>query len=152
MKKTLYVLALVFALAACTSKNTEENTTETVVEATPATLFDRQWNLAELNGDAVVLDTSFNAIPHLKFTEADSSVVGNAGCNGIGGAFTLSENNGITFTKMRATLMACPNLEVEQQFLAILENVKKYRIEGGRLSLDNENNESLAKLEGVEKP
>lgn len=152
MKKTLYALALVFALAACTGKNTDENTTETVVEATPATLFDRQWNLTELNGNAVVLDTSFNVIPHLKFTEADSSVTGNAGCNGIGGGFSLGENNGISFTKMRATLMACPNLEVEQQFLAVLENIKKYRIEGGTLSLDNENNESLAKLEGVSKP
>ncbi len=155
MKKTFYVLALAIALTACNNKNTEESTettTEAVIEATPVSLFEKQWNLTELNGSAVVLDTTFKMTPHLRFTEADSTVTGNAGCNGVGGGFALSENNGITFTKMRATLMACPNLEVEQQFLTVLENVKKYRIEGGMLSLNNENNESLARLEGVDKP
>lgn len=155
MKRTFYVLALAVALAACNNKNTEEDTgstTSAVVEATPVSLFEKQWNLTELNGSAVVLDTTFKITPHLNFTEADSTVVGNAGCNGIGGRFSLSENSGLSFTKMRATLMACPNLEVEQQFLAVLENVKKYRIEGGTLSLNNANDESLARLEGADKP
>ncbi|WP_367914213.1 META domain-containing protein [Leadbetterella sp. DM7] len=153
MKKTFYVFALALAMAACNpGKESTETTAEETVQAAGTGLFDKQWNLAEIKGNAVVLDSSFHATPHLTFTESDSSVAGNAGCNQIGGGFMLTGSDGITFTKMRSTLMACPNLEVEQQFVAELENIKKYRIEGTTLLLNNENSETLLKLEGIDKP
>jgi len=43
--------------------------------------------------------------------------------------------------------MACPNLEIEQQFIEVLRKVTSYRIEGNTLTLTSENNEASVQLE-----
>ena len=155
MKKSIFILALAALAMACNNagrqqdgkRTTEEHTTETATVS--ADLFGKEWKLTTLNGEAIVLDTTFNTEPHLIFDEVSSRVAGNGGCNGFGGNLELTAEGGIGISDIAATQMACPNLNLEQRFITVLTNVKSYRIEGNTLVLEGENSETAALFEQV---
>jgi len=155
MKKSIFILALAAATAACNNSGrqqeeaTEEITQADTIEAivVPPDIFDKEWKLTGLNGQAIVLDTSFNAEPHLLFDKVNNRVIGNAGCNGFGANLERIGDTGIVISDIAATEMACPNLEIEQQFIEVLRKVTSYRIEGNTLTLTSENNEASVQLE-----
>lgn len=149
IKQTVLVLFLAFTAFACT-QNTSEN--ENLGESTPQTplvLTDNTWNLLELNGTAIEIDESFNGIPHITFQIEDNKVIGNAGCNSFFGTYEAGENNDIKLSPMGSTMMACPNLEIEDAFLAALENIKSYQIDGNILTLKAEDDQVVGKFENM---
>ncbi|RQP15953.1 MAG: META domain-containing protein [Parapedobacter sp.] len=150
MKRSLLIVALAVVAAACDNTNTKNTSQQATVEeqvAADATdLFGKEWKLIELSGKAIQLDTTFNKEPHLIFNEETNRLNGNGGCNNFMGSFELKEGGGIELSQAGATMMACPNLELEGQFFDALEQTKSYRIEGNNLFLDNGKNEDLAKL------
>jgi len=151
MKKSILIIALAVAAAACNNgatKSSPEQTEETQTqEVTTSDLYGKEWNLVDLNGKAITVDTTFPKKPHLVFEKDSSRAVGNGGCNGFSTHFEVKENGGIEISRAAATLMACPNMDIEQQFFDILTKVKSYQIDGNSLTLYNENKEALAKLE-----
>lgn len=80
----------------------------------------------------------------------DNRVVGFAGCNNITGSYTLEEGNRIRFGKMAATLMICPDVDVnEYEFLQIFELADNYTITDDVLSLNVGRRAPLAVFEAV---
>jgi heat shock protein HslJ len=73
----------------------------------------------------------------LTFNE-DGTVVGNSGCNGLGGSYSV-EGNQVTFSEIVSTLIACeePLMAQENAVHRVLTDTATYQIEGDALTLSN---------------
>ncbi len=153
MKKSTLIIVLAAATIACNNNekqnNTQENTAieqKTETASSSPDLFGKDWKLLELNGKAIVLDTTFPRQPHIIF-ETKNRVSGNLGCNGFGANLELKQNNEIKVSEIVATEMACPNLEIEQSFLVVLQNATHFLLENNTLTLTNDKKETTARLQ-----
>jgi len=114
----------------------------------PATgaLEDTYWKLTQLD-DAPVLPEQRQAEPNLLLKSLDHSVTGNAGCNRMTGHYTL-DGAKLEFGQMATTRMACKTgMDVEQRFLAVLERVKTWHLDGRHLELLDADGKRVADLE-----
>lgn len=99
----------------------------------PAPLTGTYWRLVELRTDErTPVDPALGA--HLVFE--DGRVSGSSGCNRLTGSYTVQDDS-LRFSGLAGTRMACapPAMMLEQRFLAALEKVDRYRIEGEMLLL-----------------
>lgn len=149
IKKSFLAISLALFAFSCTQKTNENNTPQEEPVQVVLNLTDNTWNLQELNGKSIDIDTSFNGFPHITFEATENKIVGNAGCNRFFGTYETGENNGLSLSQMGATMMACPNLDLEQEFLKALEGVKSFQIEGKNMSLLNSENQVIAKFENM---
>lgn len=91
------------------------------------------WKITEIMGQPI--KTIGAKIPVLEFS-SDGRFSGNAGCNTIGGAFMLKEPLGIQFSKMMSTLMACADMQQEEQLKQALETTDNFSLSENRLTLN----------------
>jgi heat shock protein HslJ len=104
------------------------------------------WTLTNL-GDVAVNAPSSAQTPHILLSRANHRVTGSGGCNRITGSYQLN-GNGLRFSKMAATLMACVSgMETEKAFLHALEQVRTWKITGQQLELTDETGHPVARLE-----
>ena len=137
MKKLIYVAALSFlAFQACNnSKQVQDSQTPLTAEP-PQQLLDTYWKLTELNGQMIGEANADRKEVYLILRKAESRVQGNAGCNGYGGTYTLDPNGfNIKFSQMIRTQMACPGLDVENEYLKALELADNYYLKNGELQI-----------------
>ncbi len=78
------------------------------------------WVLERLNGKEVDKTLFENKQPYLEIHIKDSRVLGYAGCNNFNGKFTFEGPDILFSENMAMTLMACPNLELESEFVRSL--------------------------------
>lgn len=125
MNKIILIL-LVFALFQC--KSAEKNTSTAMLENT-------YWRLAEMNGEPVATPADAKEV-HMILTSVDSekTVKGFAGCNNIGGSFTL-EGNKIHFTTISTKMFCQDRMEVEDFLTNALSKADAYSIKGEELYL-----------------
>ena len=117
-----------------------------------AILLGKQWQLLELDGKAVAEKVN-GRMPFLQFDAESGRYQASGGCNGVGGEYTLEKDNGITFGPGMSTMMACPDMSVEQGLRGLFEKANTYTIDGKNLSLSNkETGKLLAKFVAVGKP
>ncbi|MBX2951975.1 MAG: META domain-containing protein [Leadbetterella sp.] len=110
---------------------------------------EKYWKLIELNGKPVTVSEGGRE-PHLIIRREDNRVTGNGGCNGFGGTYELNEATGrIRFSKVAATLMACPWDNVEGEFFEVLDKVDNFTTDGKFLSLNKARMAPLARFEVV---
>ena len=64
--------------------------------------------------------------PFIAFDVKKKTIHGNAGCNLINGGFETSASNAksISFPGVASTMMACPDMEIEDAILKAMGNVK----------------------------
>jgi heat shock protein HslJ len=114
-------------------------------------LQDTKWILVELMGVPVNAAT----LPKQAFLILQSSeirAIGTAGCNNFNGEYDVDESKmSIRFSKMTTTLMACENMEVEAQFLEIIETVDNYSLNGKALTLNRAKMAPLMRFVAAEK-
>lgn len=142
--------------------NSEENTTseklnnrmvvKTVIkEVDPAegkfTLAKTKWKLIELNGKKV--RQKGNKAYFIKLNSNDGKFNGYAGCNTFSGNYVMPSPRALAFTNIVSTRMACPNMELEAQVLAMLETVDNYRIKSDILYLRKTKMTTVAKFEAI---
>lgn len=155
MKKSILALAISLLAFACSTpeSNTEFNDEAEARHEVVFDLTDNQWNLTELNGGEFELSEGFDTAPYIAFVreEEENKITGNAGCNSYFGDYELSEGNSISFSKMGATMMACPNHELEQSYLDAVETTVSFIIDQNTLSFLNEEGEVVARFENGEK-
>jgi heat shock protein HslJ len=72
--------------------------------------------------------------PHLTLRSDSGSVAGSGGCNRLFGTYALT-GNGLRFSGLGSTKMACPDMEIETAFTQALERVDTWRIAGAELQL-----------------
>jgi heat shock protein HslJ len=68
----------------------------------------------------------------------DETVIGNSGCNGFGGKYTVKGDQ-ITFSEIVSTLMACDAARMTQEAAVhrVLSDTATFKIEGAILTLTN---------------
>lgn len=106
------------------------------------------WKLVELNGKPVA-SGSTQKEPYIRLVAEDNRLEGTGGCNGMGGSYELKAPNRIRFSGIIRTLMACENLEVENDLIRALETADSYHFSGDSLQLFRARMAPLAKFEAV---
>lgn len=103
----------------------------------PEQVFNKEYSVVAINGTK--LEVSEEEQPTMAFDWAEKRVAGTTGCNRY---FSQFEINGteIKFQKAGSTMMACPDMTIENQFLSSLEKVKKYESSKEGIRLMDENN------------
>lgn len=76
------------------------------------------WKLIQMNGDN---SKKYNQNICIDFTS--HKIYGNAGCNGFGGSFIYNPSKGtLAFGPLAQTELTCESIQIEQEFLDILQN------------------------------
>jgi len=105
-----------------------------------------RWVLTELRGQPVALPDSQQQ-PFLSFDAEAGRVSGNASCNNFFGEYAIKPGNRISFPgNMGMTMMACPDMALEQQFVDVLRMVDNYAVADDTLSLNRARMAPLARF------
>lgn len=117
---------------------TQKKTRQTMIpESTQAiereNALEENWELIEMDGEAVS-DIFPDKHPTIEFKIKEKQISGFAGCNQYHGQLILDDKY-LKIVGVVATKMACPVLDEEEEFLAILQEVEQYSIAENELSL-----------------
>ncbi len=139
------MLACLMVQAACnpSKKGTDSHSGDTTMVITG-----KKWKLTELYGKPVA-DAINGKMPFLQLDTTDSRYTGTAGCNGMGGEFTLSGSNGIAFSRGMSTMMACEEMWVETELGKALLEADNFTVNGDTLSLNKARMAPLARFRWV---
>lgn len=141
MKKVFVSLCMAAAVTGLSSCGSTKNA------ASLATI-GGEWNIIEINGTAVV-PVSGQEFPYIGFDMDEGRVYGSGGCNRIMGTFALDAKPGVlAMSPLATTRMGCPDMSVEQNVLAALAQVKKFkRLNEGNLLLCTSSNRPVMVLQ-----
>jgi len=132
MRHTIILLVSVATLAACGPINqpAEENAAGQVyvITASDTTLTDTRWRLVEISGVQVASPAEKGKELFVIMQKEGKVVNGFAGCNSFAGTYELVGGEGIKFSQMTSTLMACDDMEMEKQFTSMFANVTSYDV------------------------
>ena len=131
MKKVLFAVAVLFVMAACSG-----------VENLP--MENTKWNLTELQG---ATNEAFADADTFWFALDGEGIIGVGACNRFFGGYMLNEEEGFRVGGMGMTRMACPNMDLEDQFVRVFEEMDGYEISGNVLTL-KKGEEVVAKFAG----
>lgn len=99
-------------------------------------LFGKTWKLIELNGIAYYTAKLKHQVPFFILNESEQRFAANAGCNNIMGQFELDQDSlSLRFLQVASTLMACPDMKLEAEFVKMIEAVDSYSLNGDTLTL-----------------
>jgi heat shock protein HslJ len=148
MKKIIYVFASLFLLLQACNGSKKMATGEPKQMETSLT--DTYWKLTELNGKPVGEAGEERREVYLVLRKKDNRAQGNAGCNGYGGTYELNTNGfNIKFSQVMHTMMACPGLDLENEYLKVIEVADSYYVKDGVLQLNRARMAPLAKFIAV---
>ena len=101
------------------------------------------WVLEEMKGAPVSKD-DFNGkdVPNMEVNINNNRFSGFSGCNRMTGNL-FYELGVLRFVKLASTLMACPSMDMETEFLKALQSSTTYKVENNRLYLSNPSEENL---------
>jgi heat shock protein HslJ len=117
------------------------------IESSQASLVDKKWKLTKLMGKPVSeLDSSAQKV-FILFSTEENRLSGNSGCNSFGGTYTLKEGNRFETSQLISTMMACENMDIEDQFMGVLQKSDTYILQGNRLQITKAKMAPLAEFE-----
>ena len=117
-----------FMLVGCATKK------DMATKGDTSQLIGKKWQLIELNGSPVAEKVN-GKTPYLELLAEGGRYGATGGCNGIGGEYELVKNQGIKFTRGMSTMMACPDMTVEQGFGKVFESADSYTVSDSALTL-----------------
>lgn len=140
MKSLYYYLSALFLavfLVSCQTQTAQKPTTD---------ITGKKWKLTELNGQPIALKNPKNN-PYFKLEMKGMRYEGNAGCNGLGGTFEIKQDvMRIKFNQGMSTMMACEDLDIENQFTRAILAADNYSVNGNTLTLNKARMAPLAKF------
>lgn len=137
MKKYFAAAALLMMMAACGSAGQDKK-----LEGTT-------WKLARMEAipaAAVGKEADFFT---LEFNAADTMVAGRTNCNRFFGKYELKGKE-LELKNLGMTRMACPDMQYEDAFVKMLDEVDRFEIKGAELTLFDDH-KALAVFKAVEK-
>lgn len=149
MKYLIPLLLPAIILIGCESDSSqpkeENHQTKTTVD-----IFETNWTLIELNGDPVSeLETS-QSIPTIRFIESENRFNGRGGCNQYNGGFEFDAESGeIELSQVAATKMACPDMELENLYFSMLDEVDRMEQSSQNLKFYNDTGDTIAQFEAM---
>mgnify|MGYP000946859960 CR=1 FL=1 len=130
MKKYFAAAALLMMMAACGSAGQDKK-----LEGTT-------WKPAK----AITAEADFFT---LEFNAADTMVAGRTNCNRFFGKYELKGKE-LELKNLGMTRMACPDMQYEDAFVKMLDEVDRFEIKGAELTLFDDH-KALAVFKAVEK-
>jgi len=112
-------------------------------------LENNRWELVELMGNEISVNDN-QKTPFIVFDVETARFSGNAGCNNFFGGYELMEGSRIKMGNAASTMMACPDMSIEDQFLKVLGQVDNYNVSDSTLSLNRARMAPLARFVAVE--
>lgn len=105
-----------------------------------------EWNVVKIeNKDVTVVDGA--EVPYLAFDVVNNRLFGCAGCNRIIGGLKATDAGAIDLSNMGTTLMMCPDMTLEENLLAALNQVKEFGVDkDGQLVLMDEKQHHMVTL------
>jgi heat shock protein HslJ len=142
MRGRYFLFVIITALASLGSCHTAKQST-----AGSASIVGKYWKLVELNG-ATVQSPGQNKEPYMILNASEKRVTGNGSCNSFFGTYELVGSNGITFSKIGATRMACSNdiMATESQLFQAFEMTNKFTFRNDTLLLTKTDMSPVAKF------
>ena len=138
MKKIFAAAALLLAMTACGGSQKE---------ALP--LEGTTWKLAKMEAiPAKAIDAEADFFT-LQFSAADTLVSGRTNCNRFFGKYELKGKE-LELKNLGMTRMACPDMQYEDAFVKMLDEVDRFEIKGAELTLFDDH-KALAVFKAVEK-
>jgi heat shock protein HslJ len=113
------------------------------------TLTDKKWVLVELKGKPVADFGKVGKEPLIQFFTKEMQFAGTGGCNSFRGTYSLKDKNEIKFSKIASTLMICPNMQLEEALLNVLNSADKFIVTADSLILHKAKMAPLAKFVAV---
>ncbi|HCY00908.1 MAG TPA: heat-shock protein [Bacteroidales bacterium] len=113
-------------------------------------IVNKYWKLKKLGDQEIKMAKNQEREQHFTL-RSDNTISGFAGCNHFSGSYELKEENRIVFNEnMAVTMMACPDVEVnERAFLKVFKQADNYSIDGDTLFLNEGERGSIATFEAV---
>jgi heat shock protein HslJ len=90
----------------------------------------------ELMGKPVGIGTVDDKEIHIKFIQEENKVEGFGGCNGFAGNNTTKNDFNISISNIILTMIACPDLDTENELFNVLKTANNYYVKGDTLSLN----------------
>jgi len=140
MKSALIFGAALFLATGCKTKSPMKLASPAIEET--------YWKLVEVNGNPVSLPSDAKTI-YLVLKKEGGRAQGFGGCNGFGGSYELLSGNRIRFSQVISTMMACDHLDIENQFLKVLQTADNYNLVENQLVLNRARMAPLARFEAV---
>ncbi|MEO6637796.1 MAG: META domain-containing protein [Ginsengibacter sp.] len=147
----VFITGLVIILfTSCSQSKKMPSTQNAVMESgTPkASLTENYWKLTMLMGKTVTMDSANQKEMHIVLKK-DGTVQGFGGCNGFGGSYTTKNDFNIYFSDLIHTMMACPEIDTENEFLTVLQTVDNYYVTGDTLTLSKAKMAPMARLVAI---
>lgn len=124
--------------------------TEKPTPISDASITETYWKLTHLEGKPIKMSSEQEREIHFLLKEKEGRVTGFAGCNTLNGIYELQDGNRIRFSELGVTMMACPDLAVnEQDVLNVFNLADNYTIHGDTLNLNVGRRAPLAAFEAV---
>ena len=139
---TSFLFLVLLLISACNDNNNkssvtdESNKKDSLSVSTHEILGNTKWVLIEIDGLEIDPDSSSSKVPHLIFDISEMHFSGNMGCNQIMGGFEANDGT-FNFNQVASTKMLCPDMEIEDTFSSLYENVTSYTFESDRLVLQD---------------
>lgn len=138
MKKIFAAAVLLVAMAACGGSQKKELKLE-----------DSSWKLVRMDSiPAKAISAEADAFT-LSFSAADTMVSGRTNCNRFFGKYELKGRD-LSFENLGMTRMACPDMQYEDAFVRMLDEVDRYEISGTTLKLYDDK-KVIAEFRSVQK-
>ncbi len=146
----LFIFAVVITLLINCS-NTKKTGMQTGIDTTQtsSTLTGTYWKLIELMGNTVQKTPAGQKDVYIKLKKDENKLEGFGGCNGFGGEFSTKNDFNISITNIISTMIACPDLQRENELFNVLKNVDNYYVKGDTLSLSKARMATMAKFVSV---
>ena len=143
------VLITIFCLSCAeTKKSTSDK--NTAIPISPVTnLTETYWKLTELMGKPVPITPAEKKEIHITLRKEGNRVEGFGGCNGFGSTFVTRNNFNISFGTITSTMIACPELDLENELFNVLKTVDNYYIKGDTLSFSKAKMATMARFVAV---
>jgi heat shock protein HslJ len=132
---TILILILGLALNSFSSTKGLETASNNQV------LKNTKWELKSLNKKDI---KKVEKVAIINF-EKENKVFGNLGCNSFFGTYK-SNKNSLEIGQVGSTMMMCQNMQTEQDFAKVLQDVKTYKIDKNSLVFFDENSKEIAKF------
>lgn len=111
------------------------------------TVEDKKWQLIELNGKAIENSNPENY--YLILNSKDRLANAKANCNSINLGYKIKNQLSIKFSQGIMTLMACPDGNIEEEYMEVLNTVDNLSTDGETLTLNKARMAPLAKFKLV---
>ncbi len=109
------------------------------------TFTDTKWKLVKIMGQDVSDSEAF-----ISFATEENKVFGNSGCNTFNGTYTIENGSQLSLSKVATTMMACPDMTIEKQFLDVINTTDNFSLNGKTMTLNKAKMAPLAVFEAVE--